>query len=81
MTTFVGQTVNEPTMPPAYLLPMRPRDIPAGYICYRNGAVLTNVARSFLVITRRYFQRTTGWKTRRSPIIHNPPPSAYNSSD
>ena len=30
MTTFVGQTVNEPTMPPAYLLPMRPRDIPAG---------------------------------------------------
>lgn len=62
MTTFVGQTVNEPTMPPAYLLPMRPRDIPAGYICYRNGAVLANVARNFLDITRRYFQRTTGWK-------------------
>lgn len=62
MTTFVGQTVNEPTMPPAYLLPMRPRDIPAGYICYRNGAVLADVARNFLDITRRYFQRTTGWE-------------------
>ena len=58
ITTFMGQTRNEPMMPPGYLLPMRPRDIPAGYISYRNGAVLTGAARSFLDITRRYFQRT-----------------------
>ncbi|MEE0095410.1 MAG: LysR family transcriptional regulator [Oscillospiraceae bacterium] len=60
MTTFVGQKYNEPALPPVYVLPMRPKDIPAGYICYRNGAVLTGAARSFLEITRRYFQRTDG---------------------
>ena len=58
MTTFVGQTQNDAGMPPAYLLPMRPEHIPAGYICYRSGAVLTSAARSFLDITRRYFHRT-----------------------
>lgn len=60
VTTFVGQTVNDTTMPPAYPLPMKPRDIPAGYISYRSGAVLGSAARSFLEITRRYFQRNGG---------------------
>lgn len=60
MTTFVGQTKHDEGMPPAYLLPMKPEQLPAGYICYRTGAVLTGPARKFLEITRRYFQRTGG---------------------
>ena len=56
-TTFIGQSRKEPSMPPAYLLPMHPKDIPAGYISYRSGQELSPLEKRFIDTTREYFSK------------------------
>lgn len=57
MITLQMAAKHDPNMAPAYILRNVPERVPAGYICYRSDAVLTNTAQRFLDITRRYFQR------------------------
>ncbi len=57
MVTFLGQAGQEPAMPPCYPMPNMPEALPAGFLCYRGNADLSEAARRFLKITRRYFDR------------------------
>ena len=57
MITFLGQTQNNPTLPPAYAIPNVPGAIPTSFICYAPDAELSMPARRFLEITRQYFKR------------------------
>lgn len=54
---FLGATLSEPDMPPAYPIPNVPEAIPAGYVSYPGDTVLPEPAQRFLDITRRYFKR------------------------